>query len=62
MTHMAATKTEKAYVVEFEGDRYIGFPREDSWKLYECGVAADKDGFVTYKEPKVLGTTYFVRL
>lgn len=56
-------KTKKPYVVELDGKRYIGFPREDSWKLYEAGIGTDKSkSKITHREPKILGRTYFITL
>lgn len=52
-------KTRKPHVVELDGKRYIGFPREDSWKLYEAGVDRS-DSKIVYREPKIIGRTYFV--
>lgn len=58
-------KTNHPYLVEYEGETYAGWPREDSWVLIELnedGAINDlSSGTEVFDEPKVLEQIFFFK-
>jgi len=56
-------KTEKPYLVTYEGEEYAGWPHEDSWSLFEINgdeIVDLNSGFEIYEEPEIKNRMFFV--